>query len=221
MPARARLAFAGPLVDRAGRRLDAGRVAVLAKAGRDGVPNDSGRDRVGNRRLETIADLQAYFALGEEDHEDHAVVEALLAYAPALGQLDREVLEIFALGRAKDGDGHLDAGGGLALREEALEPAAVVGREQPRVVVDARGGRGWDQQHERECSSDDQTRNVRGPEMAPDAPQRSERVGRAGRAPRPPLICPAPRTSGAPKWPPTPPNVRNASAEPAALLDHR
>src|SRR5262249_27614928 len=92
-----RLALTGPLVNRAGRRLDAGRIAPLAKARRDDVADDAGRRRVGDGGLEAIADFQADSALGEEDDQDDAVVEVLLADAPALGQLDRDVVDALAL----------------------------------------------------------------------------------------------------------------------------
>src|SRR5262249_5777096 len=216
-----RLALTGPLVDRAGRRLDTGRIAPLAKARRDDVADDAGRHRVGDGGLEAIADFQADSALGEEDDQDDAVVEALLADAPALGQLDRDVVDALALGGAEDGHRHLGPGRRFALGQEPLEAAALVGGERVRGVVDARRGRGRGQEGEGECNGDEQTMNVRGPEMAPDALQRSERAGAAGRAPRPPLICPVPRTSGAPKWPPTPSHARSAPAEPDALLDSR
>src|SRR5207245_6714904 len=47
-----RLALAGPLVDRAGRRFDAGRRAPLGQARRDNVADDAGRHRVGDGRSE-------------------------------------------------------------------------------------------------------------------------------------------------------------------------
>src|SRR2546422_378987 len=77
---------------------------------------------------------------------------------PTMGEPDRDVLEIAARGRAEDRDRHLGAGGGLALGQETLEPAALLRGEHTRVVVDARGRRGRDQQREREGGGGEQTR---------------------------------------------------------------
>src|SRR5207247_1485973 len=141
-----RLALTGPLVDRAGRRFDAGRIAPLAKARRDNDADDAGRHRGGDGGLAAIADFEADSARGEADDPDDAVVEALLADAPALGQLDRDVVDALALGRAEDGHRHLSPRRRFALGQEPLEAAALVGRERVRVVVDARRGRGRHQE---------------------------------------------------------------------------
>ena len=75
--------------------------------------------------LEPVADLDAHLPVVEEDQEDDAVVEALRADPPGLGEPDREVLEALAVERAEDGDDHLIATAPLALDELLLEPIAV------------------------------------------------------------------------------------------------
>src|SRR5206468_1672628 len=89
--------------------------------------------------------------LFQEDQHDRAVVEALLADAPLLGETDREVLEALLLERRKDRDDDLRARRALAFREGPLEAGAVVRAQRVRVVVDARrGGRRNDEGEEEE-----------------------------------------------------------------------
>ncbi len=138
---RARVGAGDRAVDGVEPRRDAVRGASLAEARGDDVPENGGGDRVGEPALEPVADLDAHLPVVEEDEEDDAVVEALLADPPRLGQPDRVALEALALERAEDGDHHLVAAGGLPGRELLLEAVPVGGGQRARVVVDAPVGR--------------------------------------------------------------------------------
>src|SRR5207247_3762555 len=93
-------------------------------------------------RLETVADLEAQLPVLGEDHEEHAVVEPLLAEPPLLEEPVGDVLEALALERAEDRDRHLGTRGALVSGELRLEPRALGSREQPRVIVHAGAGAG-------------------------------------------------------------------------------
>ena len=115
---------------------------ALPESRRHHVADDRGGDRVGQGRLEAVADLEAHLPVVEEDHEDDAVVEPLPADPPRLGQADRELLEALAAERAEDGDDDLVRALALAGGQPRLEPVALGRGEGPRVVVDAPGGGG-------------------------------------------------------------------------------
>src|SRR5262249_15065322 len=76
-------------VDGAEAGADAVGEAPFAEARGHDVAQDRRRDRVGELTLEAVADLEPGSPVVEEDQEDDAVVEALLADSPGLGQPDR------------------------------------------------------------------------------------------------------------------------------------
>src|SRR5207253_1295464 len=105
---RCRLAFE-TTVHRVDRRGQSRRVLAFAKSRRDHVANDLTRDDVGNGPFEPVADLEPELPVLREDDQDDAVAQLLLPDAPFLRELDRHVLEAFALERGKDRDRHLRA----------------------------------------------------------------------------------------------------------------
>ena len=60
-----------------------------------------GGHRVGERVFQSVADLDPHLPVADEDQEDDAVVQRLLADAPGLGEADRIILEALASGREK------------------------------------------------------------------------------------------------------------------------
>src|SRR6185503_18143582 len=118
----------------------------LAEAWGHLLAQDGGRDGVGESALQPIADLDPHLPVVEEDQEDDAVVEALLADAPCLGEPDRIVLEALPLEGAEDRDHHLVAAALLTLGEACLQAIAIGRRQRAREIVDPPGGRGRDGQ---------------------------------------------------------------------------
>src|SRR5438128_2236705 len=129
-----------PRVDRGRRGLEAGGEALLSEVRRDHLADDLAGGCVGHDRLEPVADLEAQLPVLDEDHEEHAVVEPLLAESPLVEEPVRDVLQALALERAEDRDRHLRARGTLVLGELRLQPPALAGREEPGVVVHAGAG---------------------------------------------------------------------------------
>src|SRR3989449_9137778 len=139
---RRRPARRDPGVDRVRRGLEPGGVAPLLEPRRDDLGDDRAGGGIGHERLETVADLEAQLPVLSENHEEHAVVEPLLAEPPLLEEPVGDVLEALALERAEDRDRHLGTRGALVLGELRLEPSALPGRQDPRVVVHASAGSG-------------------------------------------------------------------------------
>src|SRR2546426_333995 len=137
---RRRPARRAPRVDRGHRGLEAGGEALLSEARRDHLADDLAGGGVGHDRLEPVADLEAKLPVLDEDDEEHAVVEPLLAESPLVEEPVGDVLQALALERAEDRDRHLRARGALVLGELRLQPPALVGREEPGVVVHAGAG---------------------------------------------------------------------------------
>ena len=126
--------------DRRDAALDAAVVIVVLELGRHLVADDAARDRIGQRALEAVADLDAHLAiLGRHDHQ-HAVVLALsarastrrrrrLAYSSTLSPSDRGHRQ------------HHDLVGGLVLvrLHERRDALAHWRREDLGIVDDASG----------------------------------------------------------------------------------
>src|SRR5207247_8008498 len=125
---------------------------------RDDVANHRGGDRIRDHRLEPVADLDAKLPLLQKREQDDAVVDALAADLPALGEPDRDVLEALAFERGKDRDDHLRARRALALRQLLLEPRAIGGRQDAGVIVDPCGGRRRQREYQDQRDAEQQPR---------------------------------------------------------------
>src|SRR2546428_5538 len=155
---RGRPARRDPGVDRVRRGLEPGGVAPLLETRRDDLADDLAGGGIGHDRLETVADLEAQLPVLSEDHEEHAIVEPLLAEPPLLEEPVGDVLEALALERAEDRDRHLGTRGALVSGELRLEPRALGSREQPRVIVHAGAGSGWEREGDGEECRQQQAR---------------------------------------------------------------
>src|SRR2546422_464654 len=155
---RRRPARRDPGVDRVRRGLEPRGVAPLLETRRDDLADDLAGGGIGHDRLETVADLEAQLPVLSEDHEEHAVVEPLLAEPPLLEEPVGDVLEALALERAEDRDRHLGTRGALVSGELRLEPRALGSREQPRVIVHAGAGSGWEREGDGEECRQQQAR---------------------------------------------------------------
>ena len=82
------------------------------------IGDDDFRQRVGQRALEAVADLDSHPVLVRRDEQQHTVVLVLLAELPGAKQLVGVGLDLLALERGDGGDDKLDAG----LRFEIGEP---------------------------------------------------------------------------------------------------
>ena len=116
--------------DRLVDRVEAGRDPVghpaLTEARRHLVSEDRAADRVGQGALQAVAHLEAHPPVVQEHQEDHAVVEALLAEPPGLGQPNREVLQALALEGPEDR--HHDLVGAAPARARPASARAARGR---------------------------------------------------------------------------------------------
>ena len=99
------------------------------EARRDGVGDDDFGQRVGERALESIADLDAHSPLVRRDQQQHAIVLGLLAELPAAEQLVGIGLDLLTFERGDGGNDKLDAGLGFEIGELARNRAARVGAE--------------------------------------------------------------------------------------------
>src|SRR5262245_2886792 len=168
------------------RRLEPGRVLPLAEAGHDHVADDLRGLGVGQRALEPVADLDPQLSVLDEDDEEDAVVELLLAQAPLLEEAVRDVLEVLAVERFEAGDRHLGAGGALALGQEGLDALALGRGKEPGVVVQPCRRRRRQDEGDGESYREKQTRTspwARSPRRAP--PRRTPWTGSPRIAPRP------------------------------------
>src|SRR5881296_1243962 len=129
-------------VDCVRRGLEPGGVAPVSEARRDDLADDLAGGCVGHDRLEPVTDLEAQLPILDEDHEEHAVVEPLLAESPLVEAPVGDILDALALERAEDRDRHLRARGALVLGELRLQPPTLADRQDPRIVVDASAGSG-------------------------------------------------------------------------------
>ena len=76
---------------------------------RDVLANHSRRERVGDGRLESVADLDPELSLLHEHEENQPVVVFFVADLPLLGAADGEVFERFRVERRKNVDDKLCA----------------------------------------------------------------------------------------------------------------
>ena len=156
--------------------IEAGRDTVtdlsLAEARSDVLAENLARQGVGQLGLEAVPDLEAHLPVIHEDEKDDAVVEALLADAPGLGEADRVVFEVLAVEGAEDGHHDLVAALALPGSELLFEPLALSGREHAREVVDAVIGRRRDGQRRRRGADED------GEEEKNEPPDHSGAYGR-------------------------------------------
>src|SRR5579863_1528789 len=107
----------------------------------DGARDDDRGKRVGQRTLEPIAHLDAYFVLGRGDQKKNAVVLLRLAELPETEQLISVSLDIAALQRLDRGDDQLNAGFVFEAFEHLLEIVAGARLDDAGLVDDAAGER--------------------------------------------------------------------------------
>ena len=109
---------------------------------RDRVGNDDAGDRVGQRALEAVADLDAHPPLLRRDQKESAVVLFRLAKFPGAEQPIGVRLDLLAVERGHGRHDELDAGLLLEIGELALEIGLRDRREDVRLVNDPSGQRG-------------------------------------------------------------------------------
>ena len=113
--------------------VDAAGDAAVEVAGlesrRNRIGNDDAGDRVGQRALETVADLDAHPTLLRRDQEENAVVLGRFAQFPGAEELVGVGLDLLAAERGHGRDDELNAGLLLKIGELALEVGARDGRE--------------------------------------------------------------------------------------------
>jgi hypothetical protein len=143
-------------VDRVEPGLEPVRQPPLAEPRSDHVPDDRRGDGVGQGRLQPVAHLEPHLPVVQEDQEDHAVVEPLLADPPRLGETDGEVLEVLAFERPEDRHDDLVRAALLPAGELLLEAVAVGGRQRAGVVVHPPRRRRGDRQGARGEGGDEQ-----------------------------------------------------------------
>ena len=95
------------------------------KRGVDRIEDDDLGDRVGQRPLEAVADLDAHFVLVGCDEQQHAIVLLLLAELPVAKQRVGVRLDLLAVERGDGRDHELNAGFGFQRRQLAFERSAL------------------------------------------------------------------------------------------------
>ena len=122
--------------------LDAAREVAGAEARQDPVLDDDLRQRVGEDRLEPVADLDADLALVGRDDEEDAVIELGGADAPMAAELIAEILDRIALQGGQRHDHELVGALVLERLELRRQRLPVFRAQQSGVVHHAAGERG-------------------------------------------------------------------------------
>ena len=119
-------------------RRDASVVVAGAQLRDDHFVDDPVGRRVGQRTLESAADLDAQLAVVARDDEDRPVIDALAPEPPRVGDPDRVLLDGFGLGRRHDQHRDLAALGLLERPQLRLERGRLVGLQRSGQVGDRR-----------------------------------------------------------------------------------
>ena len=88
------------------------------------------------RVADPLAGLDARPVLGDRDDEQHSVVDALLADAPAIERLVGDVLDAFTVERRHDEHPELVPGSRLVACDPMFQVVLVLGREDTRGIGD-------------------------------------------------------------------------------------
>ncbi len=112
---------------RFGRGIQSAGVIALTEMWRDVLFDHAPGKRVGDRPLESVTDFDPELPILDENEEDQAVVEFLVADLPAFGAPDRKIFEHFAAERREDVDDE--------LRARSLFESRELFTQRPRVIL--------------------------------------------------------------------------------------